>query len=108
VRINKTRETHWTKRRFLIIEHLIHVLCLEDIQERGLFEVQTVMGLTLHWSTVQSIDMLVVHLLFKNGRPIRFCLLGSIGLHDGSVSSNGAACVGIGVRVAVEVLKGVG
>jgi len=83
-----TWNTLWTKLRFLIIEQLIHVLCLEEIQERGLFEVQTVMGLTLHWFTVQSIDMLIDHLLlFKNGRPIRFCLLGSIGLHDGSVIS---------------------
>jgi hypothetical protein len=73
---------------FLIIEQLVHVLCLEEIQERGFFEVQTVMGLTLHCSRVQSIDMLVFHLLlFKNGRPIRFCLLGSIRLHDGSVIS---------------------
>jgi hypothetical protein len=31
-------------------------------------------------------DMLIVHrLLFKNGRPIRLCLLGNIGLQDGSV-----------------------
>jgi hypothetical protein len=37
--------TLWTKRRFLIIEQFIHVLCLKEIQERGLFEVQTVMGL---------------------------------------------------------------
>ena len=78
--------TLWTKQRFLIIEQVIHVLCLNEIEERGFFEVHMVMGLTFHWSTVQSIDMLVVHLLlFKNGRPIRFCLLGSIGLHDGSV-----------------------
>ena len=55
--------TLWTKRGLLIIEHLIHVLCLKEIQERGLFEVQTAMGLTLHWPTVQSIDVLVVHLL---------------------------------------------
>jgi len=38
--------TLWTKRRFLIVEHLVRVLCLKEIQERGLFEVQTVMDLT--------------------------------------------------------------
>jgi len=37
--------TLWTKRRFLIVEQLVYVLCLREIGERGLFEVQTVMGL---------------------------------------------------------------
>jgi hypothetical protein len=54
-----TWNTLWTKRRFLIIEQLIQVLCLEEIQERGLFEVQTVINVALvqgavYWHACRS------------------------------------------------------